>query len=50
MLEQNRDQTLRHRAVDPGEFAGALSALPDPSFSFIDARTRPLLIGTPSEA
>ena len=39
-LEPNRDQTLHHGAVDPGEFVGVLSALRDPSFSFIDARTQ----------
>jgi SAM-dependent methyltransferase len=36
-LERNRDQTLLIGAVDPGEFAAALSALRDPSFSFVDA-------------
>ena len=39
-LEGNHDRTLRHGgelAVDPGEFAAVLSALRDPSFSFVDA-------------
>jgi hypothetical protein len=36
-LERNRDRTLRHGAVDPGEFAAVLSALPDLSFSFVEA-------------
>ncbi len=36
-LERNRDQTLRYGAIDPGEFAAVLSALRDPSFSFVDA-------------
>ena len=36
-LERNRDRTLRYGAVDPGEFAAVLSALRDPSFSFVDA-------------
>jgi SAM-dependent methyltransferase len=36
-LERTRDRALRHGAVDPGEFAAVLSALRDPSFSFVDA-------------
>jgi SAM-dependent methyltransferase len=35
-LERNRDRALRH-GVDPGGFAAVLSALRDPSFSFVDA-------------
>ena len=36
-LEQTRNRILRHSAVSPGELAAVLSALRDPSFSFIDA-------------
>ena len=36
-LERTRDRTLRYGAVGPGEFAAVLSALRDPSFSFVDA-------------
>jgi hypothetical protein len=36
-LEQTRNQTLRADAVHPGELASVLSALRDPSFSFVDA-------------
>jgi hypothetical protein len=36
-LERTRDRALRHGAVDHGEFAAVLSALRDPSFSFVDA-------------
>jgi len=36
-LERTRGRTLRHGAVDPGEFVAVLSALRDPSFSFVDA-------------
>jgi hypothetical protein len=49
-LEPYHDQTLHHGAVDPGDFVGVLPARRDPSFRFIGVRTRPLLIGTPSEA
>jgi hypothetical protein len=37
LLERTRNRALRHGAVDPGEFAAVLSALQDPSFSFVDA-------------
>ena len=36
-LEQTRNRALRHGAAGPGELAAVLSALRDPSFSFIDA-------------
>lgn len=36
-LERTRNRTLRHGAVGPSEFAAVLSALRDPSFSFVDA-------------
>jgi SAM-dependent methyltransferase len=36
-LERTCNRTLRDGAVSPGEFAAVLSALWDPSFSFVDA-------------
>ena len=36
-LERTRNWTLGDGAVGPGEFAAVLSALRDPSFSFVDA-------------
>jgi SAM-dependent methyltransferase len=36
-LERTRNWTLGDGAVGPGEFAAALAALRDPSFSFVDA-------------
>jgi SAM-dependent methyltransferase len=36
-LERTRHRTLRNGAVDAGELAAVLSALRDPSFTFVDA-------------
>ena len=37
VLARTRDQTLRHGAVDAGEFQAVLTTLRDPSFTFVDA-------------
>jgi SAM-dependent methyltransferase len=47
-LEQTRDRTLRDGAAGPGEFAAVLSALRDPSFSFVDALSVAVWGGPPA--